>query len=105
MKFKAIILLKRKEDLSREDFIRWWLETHKPLALQLPGLKKMCINISQNEDAEYDGASELWFDSEAAFINAYATPLGQRVAADSLSMVSRRDRLFVEEVSLEPVSG
>ena len=105
MTFKAIILLKRKEDLSRQDFIKWWLETHKPLALQLPGLKKMCINISQNEDAEYDGASELWFDSEADFISAYATPLGQRVAADSLSMVSRRDRLFVEEVILEPTSG
>lgn len=105
MKFKAIILLKRKEDLSREDFIKWWLEAHKPLALQLPGLKKMCINISQNEDAEYDGASELWFDSEADFIGAYATPIGQRVAADSLSMVSRRHRLFVEEVILEPAPG
>lgn len=100
--FKAIILLRRKEDLTKEAFREWWLEQHRPLALQLPGLRKMVINISQEDDAAYDGASELWFDTRALFEAAYSTDLGKAVARDSLSMVSRRDRIFVEELEFLP---
>jgi len=103
--FKAIILLRRRADLSREAFVHWWLTQHRPLALQLPGLRKMVINIATNEAAEYDGASELWFDTESDFLAAYDTPLGRRVAADSLSMVERRDRLFVLEHPFDPEVG
>jgi uncharacterized protein (TIGR02118 family) len=99
MSFKAIILLRRKDGLSREEFIRWWFDQHRPLALQLPGLRGMTINVSDNPDAAYDGVSELWFDTETAFKLAYETQIGQAVAADSLSMVSLRDRLLVTEHS------
>lgn len=102
MGFKAIILLRRKEHLTKESFREWWLEQHRPLALQLPGLRKMIINISQEDDAAYDGASELWFDTRAKFEAAYSTDLGKAVAQDSLSMVSRRDRIFVEELEFIP---
>lgn len=102
MAFKAIILLKRREGLSKADFTQWWLETHRPLARRLKGLRRMTINIASDENAPYDGASELWFDTEADFLAAYAEPHGQAVAADSLYMVSRRDRLFVTEHEVTP---
>jgi len=95
--FKAIILLKRRDDIPPDVFRRWWLEHHRPLALQLPGLQRFVVNICQNPDAPYDGASELWFESEADFTAAYASEIGKSVAADSLSMVSKRDRLIVAE--------
>jgi len=95
--FKAIILLKRKADLSAQDFAAWWLNDHAKLAAQLPGLRKLCFNLSTDEDAPYDGVSELWFDSKEAFEAAYADEIGQAVAADSQSMVSQRLRLFVAE--------
>ena len=38
--FKAMILLTRREDMTPEDFRRWWLDEHRPLALQLPGLRR-----------------------------------------------------------------
>lgn len=95
--FKAIILLKRRDGLSHEAFGQWWLEHHRPLALQLPGLRRMVVNLCQDPDAIYDGASELWFDSESDFLAAYATEIGNAVATDSLSMVSRRDRMTVVE--------
>jgi len=100
--FKAIILLKRRDGLSHEAFGQWWLERHRPLALRLPGLRRMVVNLSREPDALYDGASELWFDSESDFLSAYATDIGKAVAADSLSMVSRRDRIAVEEYESEP---
>jgi uncharacterized protein (TIGR02118 family) len=95
--FKAIILLKRREGVSAEEFAAWWLGRHRPLAMQLPGLRRMVVNLGQDPDGVYDGASELWFDTEADFLAAYATDIGKAVAADSLSMVRRRDRLLVEE--------
>ena len=47
--------------------------------------------------AAFDGVSELWFDAQADFEAAYATPHGQAVAADSMAHVSRRERFFVAE--------
>ena len=84
--FKAMILLKRKEEYSQREFRNWWLGEHAQLAIQLPG-----------EEAMYDGVAELWFDSEADFTEAYKSELGKAVAADSLAHVVRRDRLFVDE--------
>ncbi len=94
--FKAIILLKRREDMSHEEFKKWWLTEHAPLASQLPGVKKICFNLAEDGGA-YDGVSELWFDSKTDFENAYATDLGKSVAADSLAHLSSRERLFVSE--------
>ena len=93
---KAIILLTRREGDTPEDFRRWWLEEHAPLARQLPGLRKLVFNLAEDE-APYDGVSELWFDSQAAFDVSYASEIGQQVAADSLAHVGARVRLFVDE--------
>ena len=99
--FKAMILLKRKEDMSFEDLKTHWLEKHSELVRQLPGLRKAVFNFStQNGDGDIDAVSELWFDSEQAFNDAYASDIGQQVAADSLARVSRRERLFLEEHSI-----
>ena len=101
-KFKAVILLTRGTNQSPEDFRRWWLDHHAPLARQLPGLRGLTFNLvapglNGADDLAYDGVSELWFDSREAFDAAYATDLGKKVASDSLQHVSGRLRLFVEE--------
>lgn len=93
---KAIILLRRREGDTHEDFRRWWLEEHAPLARQLPGVRNLVFNLA-DVDAPYDGVSELWFDSQAAFDAAYASEIGQQVAADSLAHVGDRLRLIVVE--------
>ncbi len=99
--FKAIILLSRRDDMTPDDFRRWWLDEHAPLAAQLPGLRRLVFNLVA-DPGDVDGVSELWFDSEADFHAAYATDLGHRVAADSLAHVRGRTRLLVEE---HPVRG
>lgn len=94
--FKAIILLKRKEDMTHEEFKNWWLVEHTPLARQLPNVRKICYNLADDGSA-YDGVAELWFDSQEDFENAYATEIGKSVAADSLAHLAVRERLFVTE--------
>ncbi len=93
---KAIILLTRRDGDTPDDFRRWWLEEHAPLASELPGLRKLVFNVVEGE-AGYDGVSELWFDSEEAFEAAYASEIGRQVAADSLAHVGGRVRLIVHE--------
>jgi uncharacterized protein (TIGR02118 family) len=95
--FKAIILLGRKESMTREEFQDWWLGQHAVLALGLPGLRGLRFNVVESESAAFDGVSELWFDSQQAFADAYAGEHGRRVAEDSLAHVARRERLFVSE--------
>ncbi len=95
--FKVMILLKRKEELSKDDFKIWWMNEHAKLATQLPGLKKICFNLVKNEDSLYDGVSELWFDSEDAFTESYQSETGKFVIADSMKHVSSRNGLIVEE--------
>lgn len=100
MAFKAIILLARGEGMSRDDFKQWWLEEHAPLARQLPELQRAVFNLVTTDGAEFDGITELWFESRRSFEEAYASEIGKQVVADSMSHVSRRERLFVVENEL-----
>ncbi len=95
--FKAIILLTRRDGMSKGEFRHWLLVTHSPLARQLPGIRKLTFNVVENEDVAVDGVSELWFDSREAFDAAYATEIGRAVAGDSLTNVKARVRLMVDE--------
>lgn len=94
--FKAMILLKRNEGSSFQEFSEWWLGAHAPLAAALKNVRGATFNLVEGDgNGLYDGISELWFDSQADFEAAYATDHGRAVAADSMAHVSRRERLFV----------
>jgi uncharacterized protein (TIGR02118 family) len=98
MSFKAIILLTRLDGASHDDFARWWLQQHAPLAKQLPGLRRgVFYLVEYPADGDPDGVSELWFDSQSDFEAAYASEIGKSVVADSLANVSGRRRMFVVE--------
>ena len=70
--FKAVILLKRRDDTSPEEFAQWWLGDHAPLAKGLPGVRGATFNLVAGDGSgAFDGVSELWFDDQAAFEAAY----------------------------------
>ena len=99
--FKAMILLSRAAGSSKQEFEDWWLGSHKPLAAQLPNLRRAVFNLVAAEgESDIDGISELWFDSQADFEAAYASDIGKNVAADSMSNVGGRTRLFVTETQV-----
>lgn len=90
---KRIGLLRRKQSLSYVQFINHWLKTHAELAKKLPGLRRYCINVIEREKfpkLDYDGFSELWFDSEDALNAALKSTNGVTLLADL--------RNFTEEV-------
>lgn len=97
--FKAMILLTRREDLTHESFVTWWLGEHAALATRLPGVRRAVFNVVEEgaDEAGIDGISELWFDTRDDFEAAYASEIGRATAADSMAHVSGRVRLFVVE--------
>jgi uncharacterized protein (TIGR02118 family) len=102
--FKAIIFLKRRGDLSREAFRRWWLIAHRPLAEKLPGLAAHSFNLLP-EGAPYDAVVEQYFHSHEAMTGCYDSEAGRAVAADSAGHISERLRLVVEAHDFEVASG
>ena len=61
-----MVFVKRKKNMSRERFERYWLNEHAGFFRNLPGIKKYVINIVQpsgSNESPYDGVAELWYDS------------------------------------------
>ena len=96
---KTMIFLKRRDGLTREEFARWWLERHRPLAERLPGLRKHAYNLLA--DGPFDAVVEQWFEDEVAMRSSYDTKEGRAVVADSQLHVSVRHRVVADEYVFE----
>lgn len=96
---KIISLLKRKEEMSLEDFRKWALEEHPELGKKLPGMRhyRMSVILEDNPDLPCDAVSEFWFDDNAAREAAFATPEGAAAAQDAAAHCSSRVHLLTEE--------
>jgi len=107
---KVVVLLPRRSDMSREDFERYLRETHVPLLVRLPGLRRLVLNWvlpDPNGPAPaYDAVGEDWFDDGQALNAAFASPEGKAVADDTPNFLDMsRFALMVteeEEIPLPP---
>jgi uncharacterized protein (TIGR02118 family) len=97
---KLVFCLRRRADLSREEFQRHWRETHAPLVRErspalairryvqvhtLPAGTSAALAASRAvEEDEYDGVAELWWDSAESLAAAAATPEGRRAGTELL---------------------
>jgi uncharacterized protein (TIGR02118 family) len=73
---KLLSLVRRRADLSRDEFAEIWLRDYAPVAKRLPNLRRYVVNVVTpgSEEHEYDGFAELWFDSEDDARAAFAEP-------------------------------
>jgi len=88
-----VFVIRRREDLPPEEFHRYWLEEHGPLARRLleslgarryvqthtleTGLSGELAASRGTADA-YDGMAEVWWDSLDAFVAASTSDEGQK---------------------------
>ena len=105
---KLIALLKRRPNLSREEFARRWLHEHTQLSTQLPGLLGYRINIATQrqpdarEEPEYDGTAEMWGESIDAMETAFASEIGIQAGADADAFAEVRIHVYTEEHLIMP---
>ena len=108
---KAIVLLSRREGMSREEFARYYREQHLPLVSMLPGLRRLVVNHvlpdPNGAEAPYDAVAEDWFDDIEAMGAAFASPAGQAILADSPNFMnmSQVQLLIVEEEEISLATG
>jgi len=90
---KLVFVIRRREDLAPEEFHRYWLEEHGPLAhrlLKSLGARRyvqahtlgtdlnVALAASRGTSEAYDGLAEVWWDSLDALLAVSNTEEGQR---------------------------
>ena len=72
---KAIAFLKKRDDISFDEFTRRLLESHVPFMRAVPGLKRWSVNLAVRGDTPqpYDAVTEFWFADGEAFASAMAS--------------------------------
>ena len=93
---KVFSLIKRREDMSLDEFRRWILEEHAPKGRELPGLLQYHVSVIDADDDSlpYHAVTELYFDDEDAFKAAFASDAGKAAGADIAAHASDRVRLL-----------
>jgi uncharacterized protein (TIGR02118 family) len=96
---KVFSLIKRREDLSLEEFRTWILEQHAPKGRELPGMREYKVSVIEQDDPDlpYHAVTELYFDDEDAFKAAFASEAGKAAGADVAAHASDRVRLLTRE--------
>ena len=82
---KRLGILRKKDGITHEQFVEHWRKTHAPLCGKLPGLRRYSVNLVDRQrfpNFDYDGFSELWFDSEDALVASLQSPEGKTLLAD-----------------------
>ena len=99
---KAIYLIRRRPDLSTEDFHRYWREVHGAIAARIPGMRRYIQCHALDDGAEYDGAAEAWFDDMDAVRRAVASPEYAAAREDEGRFIDldRTTLIFTEEVAV-----
>jgi uncharacterized protein (TIGR02118 family) len=104
---KLVFCLRRRDDLSREEFQRYWLEQHGPLVrshADVLGIRRyvqvhsiddgisLAVAGPRNPPAPFDGVAELWFDDLEALAAAGSTEAGRAAGAALLA----DERMFID---------
>jgi hypothetical protein len=96
MTCKLVILGRRKDGLTHDDYIQYLKEVHVPYVDDLLGLQQYQTMIPAGPDAAgYDELSLLWFEDPSAVDAALSSAAGQRVLDHMETFVNMdRSELF-----------
>ena len=100
---RLVFVLRRRSDLTREAFQRYWLDTHAPLVAgvaEVLGITRyQQVHTVSDDDTRaatpFDGVAELWFDAA----RSTGTAAEQR---DAAAMLLDDERRFID-LSASPI--
>jgi uncharacterized protein (TIGR02118 family) len=100
MGIKLVFSLRRRADLTREEFQAYWRDQHAPLVAGHAGVLRIRRYVQTHARASeiaaaqsaargsepdfYDGQAELWWDSLEDIVEAVLTPEGEQAALELL---------------------
>lgn len=84
--FYVVFLVKKKADLTQDEFTRYWIDEHTPLTAKLPGLRAYhCFPMIGHDGGEppFDAIAYVAFEDEAAWREAERGPELAAALADA----------------------
>lgn len=84
--FTVVFLVKKKADMSQEEFARYWIDEHTPLTAKAPGVVQYrCYPMTGHagQTPPFDGVAILSFEDKAAYDRAMASPEFKAALADA----------------------
>lgn len=71
---RRVSLVRKRPELTREEFLARWTGEHAEIARRLPGLRGYVIHVLEGESPPVDGIAVTTFDSREAAERAFADP-------------------------------
>ncbi len=76
---KLVYCIRKRPDLSDEQFFRHWKDVHGPIGARIPGLRRLVQSQTVAGTAElrapdFHGMAELWFDDIEWLLAARRSP-------------------------------
>ena len=100
---KRLGILRKREDMTHQQFVDHWMGTHAQLCLKLPNMRRYSVNLVDRQRFPkfgYDGFSELWFDNEEDMVASFASPEGKTLLADLPNFTSAIDPIISVETQM-----
>lgn len=80
---KIVALVEKRDDLTWEEFVEYWDESHVEPISEVPNLKRYTIAPAIDpENAPYDGVAELYFESTDDIREAFTEERLAAIEAD-----------------------
>ena len=99
---KALIWVRKKPDMSQEDFASHWLEKHAPIARDgYEHLQKYVVHlvtkVPDGQDQPFDGVAELTWQDRDGFKADMKSEAAARGNEDLKSFADSFGLMFIEE--------
>jgi uncharacterized protein (TIGR02118 family) len=103
---KVMVVVRRKEGLTREEFVDHWCARHPAYVGRLPGIRRYRQNlaIEHRKDWPFDGIAELWFDSVKDVAIAFDGPAATELFAHEDDFLGEVQWFIAEETDV-PLAG
>ncbi len=92
--------VRRKEGMSREDFLHYWHNVHGPLIRDTPGLADRLLRYEQHpshpkDRSGFDGVAVQHFAGWDDFLAMLEGPHGEAMSRDEANFIDRKDIVVV----------
>jgi uncharacterized protein (TIGR02118 family) len=106
--YTVVYELYRNPEMTRDEFVDYWLTVHRPIAVKMPRVKSYEIwpvtDSGAVEGSEVDGFVLLRFDSEGDFEFMHDSPEYAETAADARKFTRHFTRYAVDTHQIIPAA-
>jgi uncharacterized protein (TIGR02118 family) len=99
--YRVHIWMRKKDGMSSEDFLDYWLNSHAPIARDgYAGLKGYVVypvtGAPRDSEVPYDGVAELWWDSRDDFVADMRSETAKASTEDLANFTSGFGMLYID---------